>query len=488
MFRSLRCTQKIFRNNPHRFFSTGAKYDVVVIGGGPGGYVAAIKAAQLGLKCAVVEGRGTLGGTCLNVGCIPSKSLLHNSHLFWEAKNEFAGRGIKVTGLELDLPAMLGAKNKSVKGLTAGIEMLMKKNKIDYHKGWGSVTQQNEVSVTASDGNVNKLSTENIIIATGSESSPLRGVEVDEKHIVTSTGALDFDSVPTNMLVVGGGVIGLELGSVWSRLGSEVEVVEFMDQILVGMDDEIVKESTKILKKQGLKFTLSTGVKAARVEGNQVSVDIESRDGTKKETKIYDKVLVAVGRRPYTENLFGAGVNVEMDGPRVNIDDHWRTNYPNIYAIGDVVKGAMLAHKAEEEGIAVAEQIAGKHGHVNYNAIPGVIYTFPEIASVGYTEQELKQKGIKYNKGKFTMGANSRAKTVDQTYGFVKVLSDAETDRMLGVHIIAPNAGEMIAEGVIGIEYGASSEDLARTCHAHPTMSEAFKEACMATYDKPIHS
>lgn len=382
----------------------------------------------------------------------------------------------------------MAQKNKSVKGLTAGIEMLLKKNKVDYHRGWGTITQQNEVSVTGSDGTVNALNTENIIIATGSDSTPLPGVEIDEKHIVTSTGALEFDEVPGTMLVVGGGVIGLELGSVWGRLGAQVECVEFMDQILVGMDNEVVKEATKIFKKQGFTFTMSTMVKGAQVMGNQVHVDMESKDGTKKETKIYDKVLISIGRRPYTQNLFGSGVNIEMEGPRVQIDDHWRTNYPNIYAIGDVVKGAMLAHKAEEEGIAVAEQLAGKHGHVNYSAIPGVIYTFPEIASVGHTEEELKKQGVKYKKGKFTMGANSRAKTVDQATGFVKVLSDAETDRMLGVHIIAPNAGEMIAEGVIAIEYGASSEDLARTCHAHPTMSEAFKEACMATYDKPIHS
>lgn len=467
-------------------FST--KYDVVVVGGGPGGYVAAIKAAQMGLKSACVEGRGTLGGTCLNVGCIPSKSLLHNSHLYHEAKHEFAGRGIKFTDVQLDLPAMMKAKSKSVKGLTGGVEFLLKKNKVDYVKGWGKITGQTQVTATGNDGKQTVLDTSNIIIATGSESTPLPGVTIDEENIVTSTGALELTSVPETMLVVGAGVIGLEMGSVWSRLGTQVEVVEFLDRALPGMDSEIASETKKILTKQGLKFTMSTAVKSAVVENGKVTVTMEARDGSGATTKVYDKVLVAIGRRPYTQGLGLDEVGIAMDGPRVAIDDHWRTNFPNIYGIGDVVKGAMLAHKAEEEGIAVAEIIAGKAGHVNYDAIPGVIYTFPEIASVGKTEEELKEAGIKYTKGKFGMGANSRAKTVDTPTGFVKVLSDATTDRMLGAHIIGPNAGEMIAEAVIGLEYGASSEDIARTCHAHPTLSEAFKEACMATYDKPIHS
>jgi len=471
-----------------RYFSTNPQYDVVVIGGGPGGYVAAIKAAQLGLRAACVEGRGTLGGTCLNVGCIPSKALLHNSHLYHEATHEFAARGIKLSGVELDLDAMMVAKKKSVTQLTGGVEFLLKKNKVDYLKGWATISGQNSVSVAMNDGTSKSLDTKNVIIATGSESTPLPGVETDEVNVLSSTGALELTQVPGSFLVVGGGVIGLEMGSVWSRLGSNVEVVEFLDRILPGMDDEIAKETQKILKKQGLAFTMKTAVKSAVIQDGQVHVTMEARDGSKTETKVYDKVLVAIGRRPYTQGLGLENVGIEMAGRQVKTDDHWRTNFSNIYAIGDVTTGAMLAHKAEEEGIAVVEIIAGKAGHVNYNAIPGVIYTFPEVASVGKTEEELKAAGIKYNKGKFGMGANSRAKTVDQSVGFVKVLSDAETDRILGAHIIAANAGEMIAEGVIAIEYGASSEDLARTCHAHPTLSEAFKEACMATYDKPIHA
>jgi len=471
-----------------RRFSAAAELDVVVVGGGPGGYVCAIKAAQLGLKTACVEGRGTLGGTCLNVGCIPSKALLHNSHLYHEALHDFAGRGIKLQGVELDLPAMMGAKSKSIKQLTGGIEFLFKKNKVTYAKGWGKITGPNEVTVNKADGTSEVLRAKNIVIATGSESTPLPGVEVDEKMIVTSTGALEFDSVPESMLVVGGGVIGLEMGSVWSRLGSKVECVEFLDRILPGIDDEVAKETQKILKKQGFKFTLGTKVTACRIVGDSVEVDMESRDGSKKETKIFSKVLVSIGRRPFTEGLGLEEQGVAMEGRMVAINDHWQsTTHSGIWGIGDVVKGAMLAHKAEEEGIAVAEMIAGKPGHVNYNAIPGVIYTFPEIASVGKTEEELKAEGVKYVKGKFGMGANSRAKTVDQAVGFVKVLCEAETDRMLGCHIIGPNAGEMIAEGAIALEYGASSEDIARTCHAHPTLSEAFKEACLATHASAIH-
>merc|ERR1719461_598719 len=473
----------------YRYFSSAPQYDAAVIGGGPGGYVAAIKAAQLGLKTACVEGRGTLGGTCLNVGCIPSKALLHNSHLYHEAKTEFAERGIKCSGIELDLDAMMGAKSKSVKQLTAGIEFLFKKNKVTYVKGWGKVTGNNEVSVSMSDGSTQTLSTKNIVLATGSESTPLPGVEIDEKYIVTSTGALEFDAVPENMLVVGAGVIGLEMGSVWSRLGSNVEVVEFLDRCLPGMDDEVAKETQKFLKKQGLKFTMKHAVKSANVVNGKVEVAMESRDKGTTETKTYDKVLIAIGRRPYTQGLGLEEMGVAMSGRQVETNSHWQsTSHPTIYGIGDVIKGAMLAHKAEEEGIAVAEMLAGKPGHVNYEAIPGVIYTFPEVASIGKTEEELKAAGVKYKKGKFTMGANSRAKTINQAQGFVKVLSDEETDRMLGAHIIGPNAGEMIAEAAIALEYGASSEDIARTCHAHPTMSEAFKEACLATYSSAIHS
>jgi len=476
-----------------RKFSSSPQYDVVVIGGGPGGYVAAIKAAQLGLKTACVEGRGTLGGTCLNVGCIPSKALLHNSHLFHEAKHEFADRGIKVSNVELDLPTMMESKNRAITGLTAGVAMLCKMNKVTWSQGWGKITSANEVTVSKEDGSSEVLSTKNIIVATGSESTPLPGVEIDEKYIVTSTGALEFDTVPESMLVVGGGVIGLELGSVWSRLGSSVEVVEFLDRLMPGMDLEVAKETQKFLKKQGLNFTMKTAVKSAVVENGKVTVTMEPREGGDAITKVYDKVLISIGRRPYTEGLGLEENGIEMEGRQMKIDNHWRsTTHANIFGIGDVVKGAMLAHKAEEEGIAVAEMLAGGVGHVNYDAIPGVIYTMPEVASIGKTEDELKAAGIKYGKGKFNMGANSRDKTISagankNPTGWVKILTDKETDRMLGAHIIAPNAGEMIAEAAIALEYGASSEDIARTCHAHPTMSEAFKEACLAAHGKAIH-
>lgn len=470
-----------------RFFSAAQQQDVVVIGGGPGGYVAAIKAAQLGMKVTCAEGRGKLGGTCLNVGCIPSKALLHNSHLYHEAKHDFAKRGIVCSDIQLDLPALMATKEKSVKGLTQGIEGLFKKNKVTYAKGWGKITGPNEVSVTAADGSVQQISTKNIIIATGSESTPLPGVSIDEKMIVSSTGALSFDSVPERMLVVGGGVIGLELGSVWNKLGSKVDVVEALGRIMPGTDAEIAKESQKFLKKQGMSFTVNTFVKGCEIIGNEVHVNMESKDGTNKETKVYDKVLVSIGRRPYTEGLGCEENGIEMEGRMVKINDHWQTNIPSVYAVGDVVKGAMLAHKAEEEGIAVAEMLAGKPGHVNFDAIPSVVYTHPEIAWVGKNEEELKAAGVQYTVGKFPFMANSRARTNDDASGLVKILSEKETDRMLGVHIIGANAGEMIAEGVIAIEYGASSEDIARTCHAHPTLSEAFKEACMAAHDKPIH-
>jgi len=476
-----------------RTFSSTNQYDVVVIGGGPGGYVAAIKAAQLGLKTACVEGRGTMGGTCLNVGCIPSKALLHNSHLYHEAKHEFAARGIKCSNVELDLDTMHESKNRAMTGLTAGVAMLLKMNKVTWAKGWGKITGANEVSVSKEDGTSETLSAKNIIVATGSESSPLPGVEVDEKYIVSSTGALDFPTVPENLLVVGGGVIGLELGSVWSRLGSKVEVVEFLDRLMPGMDTEVAKETMKFLKKQGLEFTMKTAVKSAVVENEKVTVTMEGRDGGAPITKVYDRVLVAIGRRPYTQGLGLEEMGLEMEGRMMKINDNWQsTKFSNIYGIGDVVRGAMLAHKAEEEGIAVAEILAGGHGHVNYDAIPGVIYTMPEVASIGKTEDQLKEAGVKYAKGKFNMGGNSRDKTISagagkNPTGWVKVLTDKETDRMLGAHIVAPNAGEMIAEAAIALNYGASSEDIARTCHAHPTMSEAFKEACLAAHGKAIH-
>jgi len=411
---------------------------------------------------------------------------LHNSHLYYEAKHDFAKRGIICSDIQLDLPALMATKEKSVKGLTQGIEGLFKKNKVTYAKGWGKITGPNEVSVTAADGSVQQISTKNIVIATGSESTPLPGVTIDEKLIVSSTGALSFDSVPERMLVVGGGIIGLELGSVWQRLGSKVDVVEALGRIMPGVDGEIAKESQKFLKKQGLSFTVNTFVKGCEIIGNEVHVNMETKDGNK-ETKIYDKVLVSIGRRPYTDGLGCEENGIEMEGRMVKINDHWQTNVPSVYAIGDVVKGAMLAHKAEEEGIAVAEMLAGKPGHVNFDAIPSVVYTHPEIAWVGKNEEELKADGVQYVVGKFPLMANSRARTVDDATGLVKILSEKDTDRMLGVHIIGANAGEMIMEGVIAIEYGASSEDIARTCHAHPTLSEAFKEACMAAYDKPIH-
>lgn len=484
---------RILKFNNIRRFSSSSPYDVIVVGGGPGGYVAAIKAAQLGLKTACVEGRGTLGGTCLNVGCIPSKALLHNSHLYHEAKHEFAPRGIKVSNVELDLDTMHESKNRAMKGLTDGVAMLLKMNKVTWSKGWGKVTGANEVTVAKEDGTSEVLGAKNIIIATGSESTPLPGVEIDEEFIVSSTGALDFPTVPENLLVVGGGVIGLELGSVWSRLGSNVEVVEFLDRLMPGMDGEVAKTTQQFLKKQGINFTMKTAVKSATKENGKVTVVMEKRDGGEQITKVYDRVLIAIGRRPYTEGLGLEEVGVEMEGRMVKINDHWQsTSHPSIYGIGDVVKGAMLAHKAEEEGIAVAEILAGGHGHVNYDAIPGVIYTMPEVASVGKTEEELKEAGVKYAKGKFNMAANSRDKTISagagkNPTGWVKILTDKETDRMLGAHIVAPNAGEMIAEACIALEYGASSEDIGRTCHAHPTMSEAFKEACLAAHAKAIH-
>lgn len=388
----------------------------------------------------------------------------------------------------------MATKEKSIKGLTSGIEGLFKKNKVTYSKGWGKITGPNEVSVTAMDGSVQKISAKDIIIATGSEATPLPGVTCDEQMIVSSTGALSFDSVPDRLLVVGAGVIGLELGSVWGKLGSKVDVVEAIDRILPGTDAEIAKESQKFLKKQGMSFQFNTFVKGCQVvenptaaSGNEVHVDMESKDGSK-ETKVYDKVLIAIGRRPYTEGLGLEEMGITMEGRQVATNDHWQsTSHPNIYGIGDVIKGPMLAHKAEEEGIAVAEMLAKKPGHVNYDAIPSVVYTHPEIAWVGKNEEELKAAGVKYTVGKFPFMANSRARTNDDAQGLVKILSDKETDRMLGVHIVGANAGEMIAEGVIAIEYGASSEDIARTCHAHPTLSEAFKEACMAAHGKPIH-
>jgi len=483
--------QARLRRAGRKAFSAGAQQDVVVVGGGPGGYVAAIKCAQLGLKTTCVEGRGTLGGTCLNVGCIPSKSLLHNSHLYHEACHEFAARGIKVEGVSLDLDTMLKAKEKSVVGLTKGIEGLFKKNKVTYVKGWGRLSGANEVTATLEDGSTQSIPAKNIVIATGSDAVRIPSIPIDEKTIVTSTGALSFDKVPEHLVVIGAGVIGLELGSVWGRLGAKVTVLDIMENITPGIDLEICKTFQKILKKQGFNFMMGTAVQGATIRADgQVDVSITKKDGSNPQTLVADKVLVAVGRRPVTEGLGLEELGVKMNGRMVDVNDSLQSpSHPSVYAIGDVIRGAMLAHKAEDEGLAVAETIAGKHGHVNYDAIPGVIYTHPEVATVGKTEEELKAAGVEYNVGKFPFMANSRARTNDTTMvdGIVKVISDKKTDRLLGCHIIGPAAGEMIQEAVIGIEYGASAEDLGRTCHAHPTLSEAFKEACMATYSKAIH-
>lgn len=466
-----------------------AEHDVVVIGGGPGGYVAAIKAAQLGLKTACVEKRGSLGGTCLNVGCIPSKSLLNSTHLYHQILHDTKQRGIEVSDVKVNIEQLQKAKTDSVNGLTKGIEGLFKKNKVDYFKGAGSFINDNEVQVTAIEGGKDAvLKAKNIIIATGSEPTPFPGIEVDEERIVTSTGALALKEIPKRLAIIGGGIIGLEMGSVWSRLGSEVTVIEFQNSIGAGMDGEVAKSSQKLLAKQGLKFKTGTKVVSGKREGDVVKVEVENVKTGASESIEADVLLVAVGRRPYTEGLGLEKIGVEVDERgRVIMDQEFRTNKPHIRVIGDVTFGAMLAHKAEEEGIAAIEYIKNGHGHVNYGAIPSVMYTHPEVAWVGQSEEQLKAAGIAYNIGKFPFLANSRAKTNLDTEGFVKFISDKETDRVLGVHIIGPNAGEMIAEAVLAVEYGASSEDIARTCHAHPTLSEAFKEAAMAAYDKSIH-
>jgi len=457
-------------------------YDLVVIGAGPGGYVGAIKAAQLGLKVACVEKRGSLGGTCLNVGCIPSKALLDVTHKYHEATHDFERLGLKTT-VKADIKKMMANKDEVVKGLTQGIEGLFKKNKVDYIKGHGTIADANTVTVGKE-----KLKTKNIMIATGSEVMPLPGVEIDEKVVVSSTGALELKAVPKKMLVIGGGVIGLEMGSVWSRLGTEVTVVEYLDRITPGMDGELSKQFQRILKKQGFHFKMSTKVTGVKVKGKKATVTVEPAAGGKAETLEADAVLVSIGRRAYTDKLGLDKVGIKTDERgRVEVDDQLRTAVPNIFAIGDAIKGQMLAHKAEEEGVAVAELIAGQHPHVNYNAIPGVVYTHPEVATVGKTEEELKEAGIAYNVGKFPFMANSRARAIGESDGFVKILADKETDEVYGVHIIGAEAGTLIAEAVLALEYGASSEDIARTCHAHPTLNEAVKEAALATFAKPIH-
>jgi dihydrolipoamide dehydrogenase len=466
-----------------------SQYDLVVIGTGPGGYVCAIKAAQLGLKTAVVEKEATLGGTCLNIGCIPSKALLHASEMFHEAGHGFEKLGIKVAKPKLDLPGMMEHKSDVVDANVSGISFLMKKNKIDVHTGMGKILGAGKVEVTDNDGKASVIETKNIVIATGSDVMPLPGVEIDEKQIVSSTGALDLEKVPSKMIVVGGGVIGLELGSVWNRLGAEVTVVEFMPKILGPMDGDISKNFQRILKKQGMAFKLSSKVTGVEKKGKGLAVSVEPAAGGDTEVLEADIVLVAIGRRAYTEGLGldQAGVVVDDRG-RVQIDTHYKTNVDGIYAIGDVVVGPMLAHKAEDEGVAVAEILAGQAGHVNYDVIPGVVYTQPEVASVGKTEEELKAAGVEYKTGKFNFTANGRARAMNATDGFAKVLSDVKTDQVLGVHIVGFGAGEMIHEAAVLMEFGGSAEDLGRTCHAHPTMSEAVKEAAMGAFAKPIHS
>eukprot|EP00161_Ancyromonas_sigmoides_P004584 TRINITY_DN14688_c0_g2_i1.p1 TRINITY_DN14688_c0_g2~~TRINITY_DN14688_c0_g2_i1.p1 ORF type:complete len:509 (-),score=306.29 TRINITY_DN14688_c0_g2_i1:30-1469(-) len=472
-----------------RPLAAAARQDLVIIGGGPGGYVAAIKAAQLGLKVTCVEGRGALGGTCLNVGCIPSKALLHSSHMYAEASTSFAKHGINVSGLSLDFPAMMKQKSDAVSGLTKGIEGLFKKNKVEYVRGWGVVASGTRVTVRGEDGATTEIDTERIMIATGSEPTPLPGIEIDEQRIVSSTGALALTEVPKRMVVVGAGVIGLELGSVYARLGTEVEVVEFTGGVCTGaLDAEIAKAFQKSLEKQGLKFHFNAKMTGAKTSADGGSVSYSYEQKGKEHAAEADVVLIAIGRRPFTQGLGLENIDADVDkAGRIVVNDRFETKTASVLAIGDVINGPMLAHKAEEEGVAAAEMIATGHGHVNYDCIPGVIYTDPEVATVGKTEEELKAAGVKYKAGKFPFMANSRARAVGTADGLVKVLADAETDRILGVHIVATGAGEMIAEAVLAMEYGASSEDVARTCHAHPTMSEAIKEAAMATYNKPIH-
>jgi dihydrolipoamide dehydrogenase len=465
-------------------------YDVVVIGTGPGGYVCAIKAAQLGLKTAVVEKRPTHGGTCVNVGCIPSKALLHASEMFMEAGHSLAALGVEVGTPKLNLKNMLAHKDQTVEQNVKGLDFLMKKNKIDVFRGTGKVLGAGKVSVAGEDGKTEEIETKNIVIATGSDVASIPGVKVDfdEKVIVSSTGALEFAKVPGHLVVVGGGVIGLELGSVWARLGAKVTVVEYLDTILGGMDGEVAKQFQRMLAKQGFDIKLSSKVTAVAKTKKGASVTFEPVKGGDAETIEADVVLISTGRRPYTDGLGLADAGVALDeGGRVKTDGHLRTNVAGIYAIGDVIAGPMLAHKAEEEGVAVAEMIAGQAGHVNYDVIPGVVYTTPEIAAVGKTEEELKKAGIEYKAGKFPFSANGRARASLHTDGFVKVLADKASDRVLGVHIVGFGAGEMIHEAAVLMEFGGSSEDLARTCHAHPTMSEAVKEAALATFFKPIH-
>ena len=463
------------------------KFQVVVIGGGPGGYVCAIRLAQLGLKTACIESRGSLGGTCLNVGCIPSKSLLNLSEEFHNAQS-LSNKGIEIGEVKLNLPKMMKNKDKAVTILTKGVEFLLKKNKVTYFKGIGSFKSKNDILIKDHENKEKVIQTENTVIATGSVPVSLPGVEIDEKIIVSSTGALKLEKVPKKLVVVGGGYIGLEMGSVWSRLGSEVHVIEYLDHITPGMDKEISNEFMKILKKQGINFHMQHKVEKIKKNNNNAVVSTISSEGTKKDFEC-DVVLISVGRKPNTEGLNLQKIGVELDEKkRVKTDKNFKTNQDNIYAIGDVISGPMLAHKAEDEGIAAAENIAGQSGHVNYDTIPGVIYTSPEVASIGKTEEQLKELNVKYRIGKFSFMANSRAKAIDDTDGFVKILADEKTDKVLGAHLIGPHAGELIGEIGIAMEFGGSSEDIARTCHAHPTFSEAVKEAALSVDKRAIHS
>lgn len=461
-----------------------AHYDAIVIGSGPGGYVCAIRLAQLGLKTACVEGRGTLGGTCLNIGCIPSKALLHASHMYHEAEHNFTKMGLMGKSPSVDWDKMKAYKEDVVGQNTKGVEFLFKKNKIDWLKGWGSIPAAGQVKVGDEVHTADK-----IVIATGSEPSSLPGVEVDEKRIVTSTGALDLAKTPKKMVVIGAGVIGLELGSVYARLGAEVTVIEFLNEITPGMDKDVQRTLQRILKKQGMNFVMGAAVQKAEATKTKAKVTYKLRKDESEVTLDTDVVLVATGRRPYVDNLGFEALGGKMtERGQIAVSDHWETNIPSVYAIGDVIEGPMLAHKAEDEGMAVAETIAGKSGHVNYGVIPGVIYTSPEVSSVGATEQTLKEQGVNYKVGKFSFMANARAKAVFQGEGFVKILADKDTDRILGAHIIGPGAGDLIHEICVAMEFGASAQDVALACHAHPTYSEAVREAAMACGDGPIHA
>jgi len=463
------------------------KFQVVVIGGGPGGYVCAIRLAQLGLKTACIESRGSLGGTCLNVGCIPSKSLLNLSEEFHKVKN-LSNKGIEIGDVKLNLPKMMKSKDKAVDTLTKGVEFLLKKNKVTYFKGLGSFKSNDEILIKDNQNKEISIISEKTVIATGSVPVSLPGIEIDEKVIISSTGAIKLERVPKKMVVIGGGYIGLEMGSVWSRLGSEVQVVEFLDHITPGMDKEISTEFMKILKKQGIKFSMQNKVETIKKTKSGAVVSTIDKDGKKNDFEC-DVALISVGRKPNTDGLNLEALGIELDEKeRIKTDKSFRTNIANIFAIGDVISGPMLAHKAEDEGIAVAENIAGQSGHVNYDTIPGVIYTTPEVASIGKTEEQLKDLNKKYKIGKFSFMANSRAKAIDDAEGFVKILADETTDKVLGAHIIGPHAGELIAEIGVAMEFGASSEDIARTCHAHPTFSEAVKEAALSVDKRAIHS